>query len=222
MRCIIEMDGAVFDLRSAWYQAYREAAAQVGWSRLEEAEYWRMTRTRGREAIVLPGAKPAKLKAFVAEFERRVETDAIVEALRIQPGVERALTVLRDHGPCSAVTLGLNVGRRRHLLEQRGLSRFFDHIEGLSSDLRRRPGELALLSGGDRRTMVAASGDGLTRAAGGADLFAAGIASGACTPARLHQAGADVVFPELAGLAESLAAGAADLVRAGLLPAGLD
>lgn len=222
MRFIIEIDGSVFDVRAVLFQAYCEAAGAVGWSHLREADYWRLTRTKGRDAVLLSGAKPAKLKAHQIEFDRIVESDPMVGGYKPHSDVRQTLARLRRYGPCLAVTTGSNIQERRRLLERAGLTECFDAAEALHPDPRRRPGELAVLAAGDRRTIVAASSDALARSASQTDLFTAGIASGACIAARLQQAGAGIVFPDLDGLVASLAGGGGDLIRAGLMPAPLD
>jgi len=222
MRFIIEIDGCVLNVRAVLFQAYREAADAVGWACLREADYWRLARTKGRDAVLLAGAKPAKLKAHQIEFDRIVETDPLVGGYEPHSDVRQTLARLRRHGPCLAVTAGSNIVGRRRVLERAGLTEYFDAAVALHADPRRRPGELAVLAAGDRRTIVAASSDALARSASQADLFTVGIASGACIAARLQQAGVGVVFTSLEGLSASLSDGGCDLIRAGLMPAPLD
>ena len=133
-------------------------------------------------------------------------------------GIVECLTRLNRHGTLVAVSLDANVGARRTLADGWGLSRHIDILEGLNSDPRRRPGELLALSGGDRRTIVVASTDTIIRAAAQTDFLKIGVSTGACSVRRLHQAGADLVYGELTALADSLDAGASDLIEAGLLP----
>ena len=218
MRFIIEFDGPVIDLRPVHYQVYRDVAADVGWARIDEATYRRRTRARGREANILPGARPVKLATFHTRFDEQVEADVVVEQYQPHPDLEGVLATMARSGPCHLVTLGSNLEARRRVLERHDLARFFTRRTALHPDPRRRGGELLALSNRDPRTIVAASTDAIIRAAGHAALFAVGIASGMCAPERLHQAGADVVYSDLNQLAESLTSGAGDLIKAGLLP----
>jgi len=53
-------------------------------------------------------------------------------------------------------------------------------------------------------------------------VVSVGVSVGPCSLARLHQAGASVVYKALHELSASIRDGAADLVQAGLLPRSLD
>ena len=218
MTFIIEYDGPITDLRPVYYRVYREVATEVGWSRLDEASYWRLIRTRGREAVVLPGARPGMVKTFWTKFDRRIEEDEVVATYGPQGGIEDALATIVRHGPCCVITVGSNITARRRLVERMGLTDKLTRMERLDSDPRRRPGELRMLGGEDRRTLVVAGSDAVARSASQADLLTVGISSGSCTASRLHRAGADIVYSDISELAESLRAGAKDLIQAGLLP----
>lgn len=221
MRFIIEFDGVVFDVAEAWYAAHAAATQAVGWSRLDQATFWRLTRTRGREADVLPAARPAKLNEYRAKFDDALDTDEVLAKSVPQDGIGETLSALVRQGSLTQVSLGSNLPARRGLLERNGLARFLTPFERLDADPRRRPAELRALAAGDPRTMVVAASDALIRSAGSADLFSVGVSSGACNATRLHQAGAGLVYRDLSELADSLAAGGHDLVRAGLLPRSL-
>ena len=218
MTFLIEFDGPIIDLRSVYYQVYREVAAEVGWSRLDPDTYWRLIRTRGREAVVLPGAKPVKVKAFWTRFDQRVEEDSVIAGHELLPGVEDALEMIARHGRCTLVSIGSNIAARRRLAGEMRLANTLARMERLDPDPRRRPGELRVLAGGDQRDLVVAGTDALARSAGQAKLLTVGISSGSCTAARLHRAGADIVYSGLDELVESLRSGAKDLIQAGLLP----
>ena len=71
------------------------------------------------------------------------------------------------------------------------------------------------------RGVVVAAGDDVVRGAGGADLFVVGVVQGACSKARLFQAGAAIVYRNFEDFADSAASGATDMIEAGLLPASL-
>lgn len=222
MRFIIEFDGVVFDVAEAWCAAHATATQAVGWSRLDQATFRRLIRTKGREADVLPGAKPVKLNEYWAKFDEQLETDDVLAKSVPQEGIGETLSTLARHGSLMLLTLGGNQAARRELLERNGLARFFPQFECLDADPRRRPAELRVLAAGDPRTMVVAASDALIRSAGSADLFSVGVSSGVCNATRLHQSGAGLVYKDLSELADSLASGGHDLVRAGLLPRSLD
>ena len=159
-----------------------------------------------------------ELLETVKALRERLEDDDLVSQYSPHNGIETVLAKLAREGSCSLVTLGVNLGARRRVLDHVHLSPFFTQIQKLDPDPRRRPAELKILATDDPRTVVIASTDSLIRAAGSAELFTAGIASGPCAAPRLHRAGADVVYARIDELAASLASGAPDLIRAGLLP----
>ena len=221
MRLIVEFEGIVVDLRSVWYEVYRDAAEAVGWSRVDEATFWRLTRKDGSNAAVLPTARPVKYKEYTAQFDERIERTETIERYAVRDKVPEVMRRIRRHGAVSLVTFGTNVLARRAVVAGRNLDGRVEPCESLNADPRRRPAELRALCGGDRRTIVVATTDSLLRAAGSAELFSVGMARGACSVRRLHQAGADVVLDDLADLADSLDNGATALIQAGLLPASL-
>ncbi len=222
VRIIIEFDGPVFDPAPVYYAAHQAAATDVGWSRLDQATFRRLMRTKGRQADFLPGAKPAKIAAYDRRFAEHIESDAFIAAYGPQPEVRETLAQLARIASCSLMTAGSNLKGRGVALEKHGLAGLAERFEGVESDPRRRPAQLRRLGEGDPRTLVAAATDSLIRSAVEAELFAVGIASGGCSVARLHQAGASLVYKALHELAESFRNGAADLIGAGLLPPSLD
>lgn len=222
MTFIIEFDGPIVELGPVYYQVYRDVAAEVGWSRLDQASYWRQIRTRGREAVVLPSAKPSKVKEFWTRFDQRIEEDPVVATYELLPGIEAVLEKITRHGRCRVFTLGSNLGERQLLIERIPLALKHARIERLHEDPRRRSGELRALAGGDRRVLVVAGSDAVARSAGQAELLTVGISSGSCNATRLRRAGADIVYKGLHELAETLQSGAKDLIQAGLPPLSLD
>ncbi|MEK6676488.1 MAG: hypothetical protein AABZ47_12655 [Planctomycetota bacterium] len=221
MKFLIECDGPIFDLAAGYGRIHRESAKAVGWSSLDTVTFWRLTRTKGKDAVLLPGAKPLKVKEYDEEFSKRVELDETVSTLTAQSWAQASMAALMKLGACHVLTLRTNVAARKLALERLGLARGVAGIEAISSDPRQRVGEIKKLAAGDRRSMVLAATDALVRSAREAEVFCVGISSGVCTPARLHQAGADAVYPSLTELAEWLNNDASDLIRAGLPPAAL-
>lgn len=222
LRFIIEFDGLVFDPAAIYYAAHQAAASDVGWSRLNQATFWRLLRTKGRQADLLPGAKPVKIADYEERFAVHLESDALVSFYQPQPDLRQVLAQLAHAGACCLITLGSNLAGRRTVLEKYGLAGLFSRFDGLEADPRRRPAELRRLAEADPRTLVVAASDALIRSAGEAGLLSVGIAAGACSVARLYQAGASVVYKTLHELSASVRNGAADLIQAGLLPRSLD
>ncbi len=218
---IIEFDGVVVDVAAAYHRAHERVAAELGWSRLDRASFWRLTRTKGAEADLLPGAPSSKVNAYRARFEQLIETDEVLDGLEPHAGMDDVLGTLGRFGRCSLTTIGSNLASRRAVLEGAGLAGYFTGAAALSSDARRRVGELSALAAGDERTIVAAGTVSIVRSAGAAELIAVGIAGGSCTAARLHRAGADMVYQDWGELSASVRSGGRELIRAGLLPPAL-
>ncbi|UCF34276.1 MAG: HAD family hydrolase [Phycisphaerales bacterium] len=222
MRFIIEFEGVLVEVADAWYEAFSRAVRDVGWSKLEKNTFWRLMRAKGLEGNYLPGARPIKNKTFSRRFMEHIESDDVVSLYQPRPEIVGVLRSLRTHGPCSVITRGISIEKRDEVLERAGLRPYFEQAEAINTDPRKQPGELKALSQGDERTVAAASSDAVIRAAREAELFAAGVSSGACNEVRLQRAGADIVYRKLGELADSLARGATDLIRAGLLPPPYD
>ena len=218
MLILIEFDGVLADLRAVYYAAHCCAARESGWSWLDESTFWRLIRTKGRQADFLPGARVGLVESYHTRFEFEVEATENIAQIEWRLGSADALRELSRHGSCAGVTVGSNLGARRAILESGRIGDSVDRLDCLHEDPRRRPGELTILATGQARTIVVAAGDALIRAAGQAQLFCVGVSSGCCSARRLHQAGADAVYTELEELVDSLNRGAPDLVRAGLLP----
>lgn len=220
MRFLIELDGPVLDIAPVMYAAHRIATAEVGWSTLDQATFWRLTRTGGSEANLLPGARPAKTSAYAARFAEVVEQDEVIATATAQPGVADDLRGLASLGPLVGLTLGSNLEARRQVLHRTGLKHSWQRIEVLSADPRRRPAELLVLAESDPSAIVLSASDALLRSGDAAGVFGVGLSCGSCTAARLHRAGARLVFQGLTQFLNELRAGGPELVRHGLRPFG--
>ena len=218
MTFIIEFEGVIIDLRPVYYRLHQRIAEEVGWSCLDERTFWRLTRTKGRDANVLPEARPSKLKDYRARFNEGLDGDSTIDQYALHNGTLEALNTLAKRGPCGLITGGINLPARRRVVERTGLTRYFTLMQTLDPNPRGRPDQLQALAADDQRAVVVASTDSVIRAADQAGLFTAGVASGSNAGSRLHQAGAHVVYPDIHGLVESLSCGAGDMIRAGLLP----
>ena len=220
MRLVIEFDGVIADVRAAYVRAHREAAEAVGWPAVEAGAFWRMIRKGGPEAVVLRGARPVKLKEYRRAFAERLHSADVVRDLRPHDGALEAVDRLAKLARIYLVTLSANSDTHRQLAADWGLTKI-GRLEGLDSDPRRRPGELKVLARDEPRAVVVAGDAPLIRSATEAGLIAVGMLGGAAIEARLHQAGASIVFPNLTEVGDDLASGSKKLVAAGLLPPGL-
>jgi len=215
---LIELDGLVLDVAAVHYRLHRSIAAAVGWSALDQATFWRLTRTKGREAVLLPGARPAKIKEYFTRFDEQLEGELAWDECLAHPAASNALTTCQRFGKCMGISLATNVAVRQKALNRTGLARHFGAVQSLSLDPRVRAGELHVLAVPKQGTIVVAATDAIIRAAGSAELVSVGIPTGTCTPARLHQAGADAAFGDLREFAQCLDSGAHELIQAGLPP----
>lgn len=222
MNIIIEFDGVIADQQETWYAAHEAATQAVGWSKLDSATFWRLIRTKGRQADLLPAAKPIKLAEYWTKFDQLVESDEFLGKLTIDEDCSATIMALARHGELRLATLGSNLDGRRKSLAAHDLARFFKQFEKLDPDPRRRPAELKHLAKAGPLAIAVCGSDALVRSAGSAELVTVGISTGSCTGPRLHSAGASVVYRDLSELAESLKNGARDLIQAGLLPRSLD
>lgn len=218
MRFLIELDGPVFDVSDAWYQAHRSVATAVGWSTLDQTTFWRLVRTVGAEANFLPSAKPTKLAEYRERFTKLTESDAVLEAVAVQPGVEASLAEVARFGPLVGITLGANLDGRRRMLARLRLDHAVVRLERLDSDPRRRPAELLALGEKDPHSIVLAGSDTVLRSADAAGMFGIGLSCGTVTAARLQRAGPRLVFGDLSQFTKELFSGGPELVRQGLLP----
>lgn len=221
MRFLLEFDGGMFDGGAAWYQAHVEVAAAVGWSKLDKKTFRRVLRKEGWAGDFLHGAAPPKLADYHKQFAERLESPEIIGLCRPWQGMAAMLAALSRYGSIRVITQGSNVAAREHALKRANLLDMADPVAMLNADPRRRGGELRILAENDERSIVAACSDSIIRAADAAELFTVGLSCGPCNAARLHQAGARIVYEDLKSLTDSLASGAADLVRAGMLPLSL-
>lgn len=222
MHFLIELDGPILDIAVAHYAAYHDTAGEIGWSRVDQSTYWRLVRTKGRDADLLPGARELKTEQYHDAFPRHFESDANLAKLTARDGIREVLTAIRKHGTVAGVTLGTNLKAREMFLDRAGLSPLFADVVALSPIATGRAAELRNAATGARRAVVVAASDELVRAAANADLFCVGVSSGTCSKPRLHRASPGVVYTSLEGLQESLESGADDLITAGLLPASHD
>jgi len=218
VRFLIEFDGPLVDVEPVYSAAYRGAIEQAGWSRIDHDTFWRLFRAKGRQADLLPGAKPAKVEAFWADFEARLDSHAYLSAMTPFDTTRGAVQKLAKDKKIIVVFLGGNGAARRAVLEKHGLLEWVNRVEAVPSDPRLRPAALRNLAAGDKRTIAVTTSDTLIRAANEAELVSVGLTCGPCAAPRLHRAGVGVVYASLIELVDSLRNGGAELAIAGLLP----
>ncbi len=221
MKIIVELDGVIFDALAAQYRAHQAGTKAVGWSCLDENRFRRAIRKQGLLTDLLPGASAMKAKQYASFIQQALETDQALSALAPVSGIVEHIKRILRHATLIGVSVGANIAARRESLKRCQLSDHFQVVEQLSVEPKRRPVELKMLAGDERRCVVLAASDMLMRSAGSAELIAVGLSTGICSSKRLFQGGADLVYTSLEEFAESLEGGAPDLVRAGLMPLSL-
>jgi hypothetical protein len=215
MRVGVELEGLLYDVQGSSYEAFRRAVGRVQWSAVDAATFWRLWRTKGERAVLLPGARPVKSARFLELFAEELEGDETIGAYLSRPGQGDLTRALERFGPVTILTSGTEVAARGRLMAKGGPRRKSESLTAVCGDLAARTAVLARWSGG-RPALVIASGGSLTRAACEAGIFVVGVANGSCIGQRLHQAGADLVYPDTEQLLNALRGGGEQLVRAGL------
>lgn len=223
MRFIIELEGSVFDIKNAHFAAYQKAAADVGWSCLDQATFWRLWRKQGLQASLLSGASPIKIKQFWSMFQASLASPESLSQLTLQVDASETISSLKRFGCCIGVTLcnGRLLDEYMRCLATSELSDGFVSCKSLPPEPRQRSAQLGELATGDERSIVVASSDFMARAGSSANLFTVGLPLGCCHASRLHRSGVDIVFRSLEDIFASLNCGAADMIKAGLKPASL-
>ncbi|MCP4249543.1 MAG: HAD family hydrolase [bacterium] len=219
MKFILECDGVVLNPEPQYWAAYSVACEALGLPRLDRAAFWRAVRRGTREGQLVRGAKPAQLIEFGRRYSEALDSDAAVAAMAPLSDVAVGLTALGDHGPCYLVSTGPNRQKRQDVLDTHNLAIHFTRMKALSDDRGARTAQLTHLAENNPRCVAACASPSMILAAEAAGLFAVGVGSGACSTSRLTQAGARCVFADAGELADSVAAGARQLVEAGLVPA---
>jgi len=214
----LEWDGVLTDVIAGYHRAHQSAAAKVGWSALDAVRFRAALRKQGMEAQVLPGAPPLKVKQYREAFTAALESNEVVSATTPLESVPIALRAMTRHAALVWVSLGTNAPARQEVIQRSTIAALFKSGTAIDPDPRKRPAQLRTIAGGEKRVVVAAASEPLIRAAGSAEMIAAGLTTGPTSSARLQQAGADVVYGKLDELAATLNRGAPDLVQAGLLP----
>lgn len=217
MQVLVELDGVIFDVHAAYWDAYSRAVAAIGMARTDEATLWRLVRTGADDAKLVSGARPQKLEAFRAAFNEALESDEVLAKWVPHDDVRETIRVLRDLGMCVAVTTGSNLLARHRLVRENGLSDAYPRIEQVPSATMAATSKLQALRGEERLGVVFASSTELCKSADEAGLVPIGITSGPCIAKRLASAGARATYRDLTEFAEAHKKGDESLRRAGLI-----
>ncbi|HRX86037.1 MAG TPA: hypothetical protein P5572_13540 [Phycisphaerae bacterium] len=220
MQAIVEIDGVLFDVQAATWEAYSRAVAEIGLARTEESALWRLVRTGGADGQMVRGARPHQLERFRAAFDAALEDDAVIAKYVPHIDWRESLDVLRGLGPYSAVTAGSNLAARHILLRGNSLGEVFPQLTQApapapagAAALR----EIAARHADERLVVVFASSVELARYADEAGMVPIGISSGRAIGKRLAGAGARATYADLEAFAGALEKGDEALRRAGLV-----
>ncbi|MHC5109765.1 MAG: hypothetical protein ACYTHJ_07805 [Planctomycetota bacterium] len=218
MKFLIEFEGVLSDVGRMTYTAHSLAAESVGWSRLDQASFWRMLRTKGLDAPFLPGAKPMKLKNYQEAYIEALKSPKALSKISLVNDLGESIRKMERVGACSVVSLASEVETGNRLLGACQLPGVEFDVTPLDAEILARTEQLNSMVGSERRGVLVASTDTLLRTASGTDLFAVGVSFGTCSVKRLQQAGAALTFRHLDEFADCVASGGKELLEAGMLP----
>jgi phosphoglycolate phosphatase-like HAD superfamily hydrolase len=213
MHVLIEVDGAVLDVRSAYWRAYEEAVGQMGLARIDQGTFWRLVRTGAAEGQLLRGSKPRHWKQYRTLFDAALGSEYSVALLRPHDGVPDLLRRLAGRHEIRLIIEGDDGGGRERVLAEAGVAGRNCRVVAVGGGLDDRSCGLAELCRDGGRALAAGASPRFLRAAGEAGLFCVGVTCGPCTGKRLEQAGAERVYADLEDLAEAIATGADGLGR---------
>lgn len=219
MQVIVEVDGVLFDVQAAMWEAYSRAVAAIGLARTDEATLWRLVRTGGADGQMVRNARPHQLEKFRQTFNAALEEDDVLARCTPHEDLRETLRALHDLGPIIGVTAGANLAMRHRLLRENGLAEVFPQLTGAGGSA--AAGARALREAASRRpeeklVVVLASSVEVTRAADEAGMVPIGITSGPAVGKRLAGAGARATYVEVPAFSAALARGDEALRRAGL------
>jgi len=115
---VIELEGVLFSLENAYWDAYGRVAGEIGLARADTTSFWQVIRTGQPIGQVLRGAKPGQVQTFQARFAEVLEDDECVGQFAIQERAQSAVEAFRRFGRCALVTAGRNREARQRLLDQ--------------------------------------------------------------------------------------------------------
>ncbi len=216
MQAIVELEGILFNVQAAYWEAYSRAVGDIGWARTDEMTFWRLIRTGAEDGEFVRGARPHQVAAFRKAFDAHLESDACVARFRPHDDIRERLRVLRDLGRRHAVSAGTNATAREELLTQHQFKEAIPDLTLATSPAAVGAGVLLKLAGGEVLTVVLASTEALAKTADAAGLVTIGITSGPCIAKRLSAAGAVATYKNLTDFAAALRIGDEALRRAGL------
>lgn len=218
LQIIVELEGPVADVESAYWKAYAHSAGELGLAKTDPKAFWRIVRQGHPIGAAVRGAKPDKIAAFQKLFEETLETNETVGEMVTQDEVRSALSRLRDFADCNLVTCGTNKEARQRWLDVHDLSIMFTRMAGLAAERDRRALTMrGLLEEGCEGLVVAASPTVVATGCS-CDMVTVGIAKGVATAQKLTQAGATHIFTDIGEIVADLEKGGSTLSQCGLSP----
>lgn len=219
MLILVELEGAILDVRPGYWHAYSKACEALSLPRAAPDEFWRLVRIGAPTDQWSRGALPGRLARFPAVFEEQLEQDESLALAAPWEEIGAILDRLKRHGNLTLVTMGGNRAARQAWLDRERLAERFLNMRGLARDASGRRLQLEELMGEADRVLLVASSYGLARSGSETGIFTVGIYSGSATGKRLSLAGAGLIFADLAALADELDRGGTALTEAGMRPA---
>ncbi len=218
MRFIIELDGAVVDIRQRYYQAHRLAQNELGLASRTPDEFWRLFRKGAPPIEIVRPHRIAQVDDYARRFAELIVRDDLLALDRPQADAATSLAALGALGICCLVVRRPRRAAVQELLDRHELWRFFRTMRMMPPEQERRAMQFAELAQGDGRALAIVASDSMALSARQAGLITIGVAAGACTPKRLQQAGADLNVASLSELVEIIRDPPDSLIRAGFRP----
>lgn len=218
MLIAIELDGPILDIAPRWYEAHRRAQDALGLPRRDAKEFWRLTRKGADLAEIVRPTRSGQLADYIRAFSDALTDAALATEDTPQPDVAAALASIREVAPCALVTMRGDRTTTQAILDRHELWRPFRKTMMLSPDRSVRLSQVGGLLAEEEQVLAAVADEPLAKAFGSAEATVVGIANGPCTPRRLRQAGAGLVYGDLAEFADALRTRDDELIKAGYRP----
>lgn len=207
MRIVIEVDGPVLDVQPAYWQAYQQVAAELGWARIDAATFWRLLRTGASAGQILRGSKPRHWEHYRTRLTEVLESDEIVSLMKPRPDVGYTLQALKPRHELRLASIGRNVSVRQQLVDGHGWTAYLAGWVELAGASNARVRKLRELTDGPGPSVVVAAGTLLAQTTSDAGIPCVGAANGACTPKRLTQSGAAQIYDDLVEFSKAVLGG---------------
>jgi phosphoglycolate phosphatase-like HAD superfamily hydrolase len=218
MQLLIELDGPILDVAARHHEAHRRAQRALGLPSRDAREFSRLFRKGADLAEIVRPTRSAQLDEYVRLFDQLLSSNQLAELDAPQPNVHDHLAGLARLASCRLIALHRDRQIAQGLLDRYTLWPHFRSLHLLSPDRSVRISQLAELTEREALTVAAVASESLVQSARQAEALVFGLSNGPCTPRRLRQAGADIVFSDLGEVLEAVQQPTDALLRTGFRP----